>query len=238
MFKFVTALLASTAVAYRTRRSNVNTFRLANAGLLAEDTTYTMVRLTPSLDTTAGKENRFARMYLMGEAEAPGDDTPDGLTFLWFYGRRLAPDAPAPTIYVREVHNFDEGCDYYGLDPLEQDELAGDVIDIGDFAAAAIADKDGECAGESDIPMDIQTEATRDIWDSARTSRTPEEQEEHSHYVAVIEMAPVDGGDDEIIACGEFRRSTQRTVLRYMDRIFVPKGALTPSALLDAILNP
>lgn len=67
----------------------VQTFRLARGVVEANDEAYVAADLRAHLDTEPGYKNRRARLYMMGEARATADDTPDASLRVYFAGTRM-----------------------------------------------------------------------------------------------------------------------------------------------------
>ena len=66
--------------------------------------------------TDAGKENRFARLWMMGEFQAPTADTPDTTLTYWFAAKQLsdaAADSGSVTIRFNEAYGVvEKNCTY------------------------------------------------------------------------------------------------------------------------------
>ena len=233
MRTFAAALFASCAMAYQTLGgSRVSSFRLSRSNSVhnLNDATYTKVDFQADLSTEAGEENRWASHYLMGEATA-ADATPDATTYTWYYGEDMARDAPAPVVNIKEVDNWRGQCDY---------EAVGDnTILVTTFTGVALATK-GAAAIESDAAYGIDDYANGDEarWRSIANKDLTDDRTWSTHLIAEIVLERLSDDTPEVIACGEFRRTTQRTVARYLKRVFIRKGLLTCGDGAISIINP
>lgn len=76
---------------------------------------YVTAKIQNTMETDAGKENRFARYYWNGEMKATAGDSDTSLYF-WFYGRNMALTSPSGTDLDVFGVSDPESCMQFGTD--------------------------------------------------------------------------------------------------------------------------